>query len=60
MTSEQGPGSGGAPAWRQAADAFAAAVADGRLDLPLPGSGATWERWTALADLAGEDLSVAR
>jgi len=39
---------------------FAAAVESGRLDLPLPGSGRTWERWTMLADLAGEDLSLAR
>jgi alkylation response protein AidB-like acyl-CoA dehydrogenase len=47
-------------AWRQAAAAFTAAVSSGRLDLPLPGSGATWERWAALANLAGEDLSLAR
>ena len=67
MTRQRGPGSGvadsegtGIPAWRRTADAFAAAVAAGRLDLPYPGSGATWERWAALADLAGEDLSVAR
>src|SRR5436190_2199295 len=39
---------------------FVAAVESGRLDLPLPGSGRTWERWTVLADLAGEDLSLAR
>ena len=39
---------------------FAAAVASGRLDLPLPGGGRTWERWAVLADLAGEDLSLAR
>jgi alkylation response protein AidB-like acyl-CoA dehydrogenase len=39
---------------------FAVAVASGRLDLPLPGGGRTWERWAVLADLAGEDLSVAR
>jgi hypothetical protein len=39
---------------------FAAAAESGRLDLPRPGSGRTWERWTALADLAGEDLSLAR
>src|SRR5256885_313937 len=39
---------------------FTAAVESGRLDLPLPGSGRTWERWTVLADLAGEDLSLAR
>ncbi len=32
----------------------------GRLDLPLPGSGRTRERWAALADLAEEDLSLAR
>ena len=38
----------------------AAAVESGRLDLPLPGSGATLERLSALADLAGEDLSLAR
>jgi alkylation response protein AidB-like acyl-CoA dehydrogenase len=39
---------------------FAAAVESGRLDLPLPGGGRTWERWAVLADLAGEDLSLAR
>ncbi len=48
------------PAWRQAARSFASAVESGRLDLPLPGSGATWQRWSVLADLAGEDLSLAR
>ena len=42
------------------AEAFAAAVGSGRLDLPLPGGGRTWERWAILADLAGEDLSLAR
>ena len=42
------------------AAAFRAAVESGRLDLPVPGSGRTWERWLALADLAGEDLSLAR
>ena len=36
------------------------AVESGRLDLPLPGSGRTRERWTALAALAEEDLSLAR
>jgi alkylation response protein AidB-like acyl-CoA dehydrogenase len=51
---------GTAGAWQQAARAFAAAVESGRLDLPLPGSGATRERWAAFADLAGEDLSLAR
>ena len=48
------------PAWQRTAGAFTAAVESGRLDLPLPGSGATWERWAAFADLAGEDLSLAR
>jgi alkylation response protein AidB-like acyl-CoA dehydrogenase len=43
-----------------AARAFAAAVESGRLDLPSPGSGRTRERWAAFADLAQEDLSVAR
>jgi len=47
-------------AWEEAAAAFRTAVDAGRCDLPLPGSGATWERWAALADLAGEDLSLAR
>jgi alkylation response protein AidB-like acyl-CoA dehydrogenase len=40
--------------------AFADAVGSGRLDLPLPGGGRTRERWAVLADLAGEDLSLAR
>ena len=39
---------------------FAAAVHDGRLDLPLPGSGGTLQRWRALVDLAADDLCVAR
>jgi alkylation response protein AidB-like acyl-CoA dehydrogenase len=47
-------------AWQRAAHAFAAAVASGRLDLPVPGSGATRRRWAAFADLATEDLSLAR
>ena len=53
-------GGGDAPPWQEAARAFAVAVEAGRLDLPLPGSGATMERFAALADLAGEDLSLAR
>lgn len=28
--------------------------------LPLPGSGRTWQRWTALADVGSEDLSLAK
>jgi alkylation response protein AidB-like acyl-CoA dehydrogenase len=47
-------------AWQRTAGAFTAAVESGRLDLPLPGAGATWERWAAFADLAEEDLSLAR
>jgi hypothetical protein len=50
----------GPPGWRRVAEAFAAAVESGRLDLPLPGAGKTRERWAAFADLAGEDLSLAR
>ena len=42
------------------AAAFAGAVESGRLNLPLPGGGRTCERWAVLADLAGEDLSLAR
>jgi alkylation response protein AidB-like acyl-CoA dehydrogenase len=54
-------GGGGRPtAWRRTALAFAAAVESGRLNLPLPGSGATRERLAAFADLADEDLSLAR
>jgi alkylation response protein AidB-like acyl-CoA dehydrogenase len=47
-------------AWQRTARAFTAAVESGRLDVPLPGSGATWERWATFSDLAGEDLSLAR
>jgi alkylation response protein AidB-like acyl-CoA dehydrogenase len=54
------PSDGTAADWQRAARAFTTAVDSGRLDLPRPGSGATWERWAALADLAGEDLSLAR
>jgi alkylation response protein AidB-like acyl-CoA dehydrogenase len=46
--------------WTETARAFRAAVESGRLDLPLPGSGRTWERWASFADLAEEDLSLAR
>ena len=42
------------------AAAFAAAVDSGELDLPLPGSGRTRERWSAFAGLAERDLSLAR
>jgi alkylation response protein AidB-like acyl-CoA dehydrogenase len=42
------------------AEAFAAAVESGRLDLPLPGAGRTRERWAVLAGLAGDNLSLAR
>jgi hypothetical protein len=53
-------GEDGTAEWQRTARAFAAAVDSGRLDLPLPGAGATRERWAAFADLAGEDLSLAR
>jgi alkylation response protein AidB-like acyl-CoA dehydrogenase len=49
-----------APAWEVTGQAFAGAVASGLLDLPLPGSGRTGERWAAFAALAEEDLSLAR
>jgi hypothetical protein len=42
------------------AAAFADAVESGRLDLPRPGGGRTRERWALLADLAGDDLCLAR
>jgi alkylation response protein AidB-like acyl-CoA dehydrogenase len=53
-------GEGTAAAWQQTARAFVSAVESGRLDVPLPGSGSTWARWAAFADLAEEDLSLAR
>jgi hypothetical protein len=49
-----------APSAVRVAAAFIDAVESGRLDLPLPGSGRTGERWAVLADLAEEDLSLAR
>ena len=48
------------PAWQRTADAFRAAAGSGRLEVPLPGSGRTGQRWDVLAALAGEDLSLAR
>jgi hypothetical protein len=47
------PGSG-------ATAVFADAAESGRLNLPLPGAGRTGERWAVLADLAEDDLSLAR
>ncbi len=47
-------------AWHAVGAAFRAAVESGRLDLPLPGSGRTGERWARLAELAEEELSMAR
>ncbi|HET9080983.1 MAG TPA: acyl-CoA dehydrogenase [Trebonia sp.] len=47
-------------AWQRTALAFVSAARSGRLDLPLPGSGFTKERWAAFANLAEEDLSLAR
>ncbi|GAA1395507.1 acyl-CoA dehydrogenase family protein [Pseudonocardia kongjuensis] len=43
-----------------AATVLAALVDAGELDLPLPGSGATAQRWARLAGLGRRDLSVAR
>ena len=62
LTADPLDGQGRGAGWTGAATAaaFAAAVKSGRLNLPLPGSGRTRERWAALADLAGEDLSLAR
>ena len=41
-------------------EAFDLLVRQGRLDLPMPGSGGTLERWRALVELAADDLCVAR
>lgn len=53
-------GEGGNWAGAQTARAFAQLAESGGLDLPLPGSGRTRERWAALAELAETDLSLAR
>ncbi|GAA4954839.1 hypothetical protein GCM10023224_45400 [Streptomonospora halophila] len=42
------------------ADRLVREIDDGRLDLPLPGSGNTWRRWAALRDLGRRDLALAR
>ncbi|HEU4675554.1 MAG TPA: acyl-CoA dehydrogenase family protein, partial [Motilibacteraceae bacterium] len=39
---------------------FAALVRSGALDLPLPGSGGTRQRWAALAALTADDVVVGR
>ena len=49
-----------AQAMEDRGEIFVSMVKEGRLDLPLPGGGATWERWEALAEIAAFDLSVAR
>jgi alkylation response protein AidB-like acyl-CoA dehydrogenase len=54
------PRDGAPAAWQRTAIAFVSAVESGRLDVPLPGSGRTGERWAAFAGLAEEDLSLAR
>lgn len=42
------------------AEDLAVLVATGEVDLPLPGGGATWQRFTALADLARRDVVLGR
>jgi alkylation response protein AidB-like acyl-CoA dehydrogenase len=59
---EPGPGSSD-PGHRHSgwvAREFAARARSGVLNLPLPGHGATRDRWAALAALAAEDLSLGR
>jgi alkylation response protein AidB-like acyl-CoA dehydrogenase len=46
--------------WRAVASQWAALVDEGALDLPLPGSGGTRERWARLTALAERDLALAR
>ena len=59
---EPNAAAGGTARWpgSTVAAALLAAVESGRLNLPLPGGGRTRERWAVLADLAGDDLSLAR
>ena len=42
------------------ASEFVELVNSGELDLPLPGSGSTQDRWFAFEALGGRDLSLAR
>ena len=49
-----------APGGRRPAQELAALVAAGAVDLPLPGAGATWRRFEALADLARRDVVLGR
>lgn len=44
----------------RAVDLLAKLATDGALDLPLPGRGDTWRRWTALRDWGRQDLVLAR
>jgi alkylation response protein AidB-like acyl-CoA dehydrogenase len=53
------PDAGAGHAW-QVGREFVGLVRSGGLDLPLPGHGRTWQRWDALAGLAGAELSLAR
>ena len=48
------------PAARQTGARVRRLLDGGDLDLPLPGSGRTAGRWYALAEIAAQDLSVAR
>jgi hypothetical protein len=44
----------------RAGEALRDALTDGLLDLPLPGGGATQQRWSALAALATADVTLAK
>ena len=44
----------------RAVDLLAKLAADGALELPLPGRGDTWRRWSALRDWGRQDLALAR
>ena len=45
---------------RSTEDRLRALLEGGLLDLPRPGAGATWSRFRRLAEIAAEDLSLAR
>jgi alkylation response protein AidB-like acyl-CoA dehydrogenase len=44
----------------RAVELLAKLAADGAMDLPLPGRGDTWRRWSALRDWGRQDLVLAR
>ncbi|MDQ2710175.1 MAG: acyl-CoA dehydrogenase family protein, partial [Actinomycetota bacterium] len=60
MSNQAEPGRAGSGRVGAVGGRFAELVTRGRLEVGLPGRGATAARWRLLAELAGDDLDVAR